>query len=88
MDIETPVLAMDFYPSSKGQQQQLALACSDGSFKLASKQGRIEKNIVEAHATAVIGIKWSYDGSALATCGEDGMIKIWAKTGALRSSVV
>ena len=72
MDIETPVLAMDFYPASKGVQQQFALACSDGSFKIVSKMGRIEKNIVEAHQTAIIGIKWSYEGAALATCGEDG----------------
>jgi intraflagellar transport protein 80 len=88
MDLETPVLAMDFYPSGKGAQQQFALACSDGSFKIVSKTGRVEKNIVEAHQTAIIGIKWSYEGAALATCGEDGQIKIWSKNGSHRSTLV
>lgn len=71
MDIETPVLAMDWYPSGKGSNEVLAVACSDGSFKLLSKAGRIEKSVAEAHATAIISIKWSYEGT-LATAGEDG----------------
>ena len=66
----------------------LALACSDGSFKLMSKAGRIEKNITEAHQTAIIAIRWSWEGAALATAGEDGFIKIWSKNGMLRSTVV
>lgn len=87
MDIDTPVLAMDWYPSGKGSQEVLAVACSDGSFKLVSKAGRVEKSVAEAHATAIIGIKWSYEGT-LATAGEDGQIKTWSRGGMLRSSVV
>ena len=49
MDIEQPVLAMDWYPSGKGTNEILAMACSDGSFKLVSKAGRIEKSVAEAH---------------------------------------
>ena len=48
MDIDTPVLAMDWLPG-KGASEILALACSDGSFKLVSKAGRVEKNVSEAH---------------------------------------
>lgn len=47
------------------------MACSDGSFKFVSKTGRVDKNIPEAHMTAIISIKWSYEGT-LATAGEDG----------------
>ena len=79
---------MDWLPSGKGANEVVALACSDGSFKLVSKAGRIEKNISEAHASAIISIKWSYEGAALATSGEDGQIKIWSRTGMLRSAVV
>jgi intraflagellar transport protein 80 len=76
MDFETPVLAMDWLPTTKGSQEVLALACSDGSFKLVSKAGRVEKNVAEAHQTAIISIKWNYEGSALCTSGEDGQIKV------------
>ena len=86
LDIDTPVLSMDWLPG-KGNQETLAVACSDGSFKLVSKTGRVEKTVAEAHATAIIAIKWSYEGT-LATAGEDGQVKTWSKTGMLRAQVV
>ena len=88
MEIDQPVVDMDWLPSGKGANEVVALACSDGSFKLVSKAGRVEKSISEAHASAIISIKWSYEGAALATAGEDGQIKIWSRTGMLRSAVV
>ena len=66
----------------------MALACADGSFKLVSKAGRVEKNVSDAHNGAIICIRWSYEGAALATAGEDGQIKIWSKGGMLRSALV
>ena len=32
-------------------------------------------------------MKWSSDGAGLATCGEDGSVKIWSKNGELRSKI-
>jgi intraflagellar transport protein 80 len=87
MDIETPVLDMHWYPSGKGTNEVLAVACSDGSYKLVSKAGRIEKSVAEAHNGAIISIKWSYEGT-LATAGEDGQVKTWSRGGMLRASVV
>jgi intraflagellar transport protein 80 len=72
MDIDVPVLDLDWFPTGKGANEVLALACSDGSFKLISKAGRVEKSVAEAHASAIIAIKWNYEGAALATAGEDG----------------
>ena len=72
MDIDVPVMDMDWLPSGKGPNEIAALACSDGSFKLVTKAGRIEKSIPDAHASAIISIKWSNDGAAIATSGEDG----------------
>ncbi len=86
--LEVSVIDMDWLPSGKGANEVVALACSDGSFRLVSKAGRIEKSISEAHASAIISIKWSYDGAALATAGEDGQIKLWSRSGMLRSAVV
>jgi intraflagellar transport protein 80 len=79
---------MDWMPTGKGASEVLALACSDGSFKLMSKAGRVEKSVAEAHTGAIISIKWSYEGAALATTGEDGQIKIWSRGGMLRSALV
>ncbi|TMS07418.1 Intraflagellar transport protein 80-like protein [Larimichthys crocea] len=55
-------------------------------FHLVSKIGRIEKS-VEAHKGAVLAGRWNYDGTALITAGEDGQIKIWSKSGMLRSTL-
>ena len=49
MDIDVPVMDMDWLPSGKGAAEVVALACSDGSFKLISKAGRVEKSVAEAH---------------------------------------
>ncbi|XP_018588159.2 intraflagellar transport protein 80 homolog isoform X1 [Scleropages formosus] len=73
-----------------GKKQSLAeifvLTSSDGKFHLASKTGRIEKS-VEAHRGAVLAGRWNYDGTSLITAGEDGQIKIWSKSGMLRSTL-
>lgn len=81
MDIDVPVVDMDWFPTGKGANELLALGCSDGSFKLVTKAGRVEKNVPEAHNGAIISIRWSYEGAALATTGEDGQIKIWSRSG-------
>ena len=57
-----------------------------GKFLLISKSGRVEKS-VEAHKGAVLSGRWSYDGSALLTAGEDGQVKIWSRSGMLRSTL-
>ena len=32
-------------------------------------------------------MRWNNDGSALATAGEDGSVKIWSRSGNLRSAI-
>mmetsp|Transcript_12473 Transcript_12473/g.33372 ORF Transcript_12473/g.33372 Transcript_12473/m.33372 type:complete len:742 (-) Transcript_12473:178-2403(-) len=81
---------MHWFPSvnkaAAGQSDTFAVACSDGSFKIVSKTGRLEKS-VDAHRGAVICLKWNYEGTALATGGEDGSVKIWSRSGMLRSTL-
>ena len=43
MDIDAQVITMDWFPVAKGSQEVLAVGCADGSLKLLSKTGRIEK---------------------------------------------
>ncbi|XP_054167279.1 intraflagellar transport protein 80 homolog [Oppia nitens] len=77
------------------QQQQLqqqkvsdviVIGASDGKYHFVGRTGRLEKS-VEAHNGAVLTVKWSNDGSALATSGEDGLVKVWSKSGMLRSTL-
>uniref|UniRef100_A0A8C4PYQ4 Intraflagellar transport 80 homolog (Chlamydomonas) n=1 Tax=Eptatretus burgeri TaxID=7764 RepID=A0A8C4PYQ4_EPTBU len=63
-----------------------ALSTTDGKYHLVSRSGHIEKS-VDAHRGAALCVCWSYDGTALATVGEDGLIKIWSRTGMLRSTL-
>lgn len=49
------------------------------------KSGRVER-IVEAHKGAVLVILWNHDGASLLTAGEDGLLKIWTRSGVLRST--
>ncbi|XP_071638493.1 uncharacterized protein Oseg5 isoform X2 [Temnothorax longispinosus] len=58
-----------------------------GKYHLVNKNGRIEKSI-DAHKGATTVGRWSSDGSALLTAGEDGLIKIWSRSGMLRSTLV
>ena len=51
-----------------------------------SKNGKTEKS-VEAHNGACICCKWSFDGTMLVTGGEDGQVKLWSKSGNLRSTL-
>ena len=67
--------------------ESLACAIAQGSFKLVSRQGRVDKTVASAHEGACIGVRWNLDGTALATCGEDGKVKLWSKTGMLRSTL-
>jgi intraflagellar transport protein 80 len=55
--------------------------------RFLTRSGREEKKI-NAHEGAVLLVKWSHDGSALLTTGEDGDVKTWSKNGNLRSCLV
>ena len=66
----------------------VAVGYVDGSFKLFSKGGKLDKSVNDAHKKSVIAVKWSYDGTALATSSQDGSLKIWSKNGSLRTNLI
>ena len=74
-------------PSAQGRKEAevFVLGCTDGSFKLISKAGRVEKVVSDAHKGAVTTLRWSNDGSSLATSGEDGQVKSWSRNGMFRA---
>ncbi|XP_014740018.1 PREDICTED: intraflagellar transport protein 80 homolog [Sturnus vulgaris] len=84
-------LDLHWFPRGIGGKKQsqaeiFVLTSSDGKFHLISKLGRVEKS-VEAHCGAVLAGRWNYEGTALVTAGEDGQVKIWSKSGMLRSTL-
>ena len=66
----------------------VAVADASGGVRILQKSGRVEKEWDNAHTGATVALKWSPDGSALATCGEDGAVKVWSRSGMLRSTLV
>lgn len=82
---------MQWFPkansSKKGNASDVfALSSTDGKLLLITRNGRIEKT-VDAHMGAVLATRWNYAGTDLITSGEDGLVKIWSRSGMLRSSL-
>lgn len=73
---------------SNSSSDALLISSSDGRFIILNKNARVERSIA-AHATVPITAgRWSPDGAGLLTAAEDGVIKIWSRSGMLRSAVV
>ena len=89
-DLEANPTDIVWYPQSKkGDQGKdlFVVSCADGRFRVISAvTGRVEK-CVDAHKGAVTCLAWNGEGSALATGGEDGLVKIWSQSGMLRSTL-
>ncbi len=69
------------------QQTELYLVTSaEGRLQLVGKSSRMEKS-VEAHRGACLSGRWSHEGAGIATGGEDGAVKIWSRSGMLRSTL-
>lgn len=84
---------MHWFPKSAGGGRKagvpdvFVMASNDGKIFIMSKNGKIEKS-VEAHNGTCICCRWSYDGTMIVTGGEDGQVKLWSKSGMLRSALV
>jgi len=73
--------------SKKGNASDVfALSSTDGKLLLITRTGRVEKS-VDAHLGAVLATRWSYTGNDLVTAGEDGVVKMWSRSGMLRSTL-
>lgn len=70
----------------KSGSDVFVLCTTDGKFMLIGRTGRVEKS-VDAHRGAVLSARWSYSGTDLLTAGEDGGVKIWSRSGMLRSTL-
>ena len=85
------ITSMSWLPSPGANSTDLiAAAGSDGTLSLMRNVtggggGPIERRVVvRAHSGATTCAVWNSDGSSLATCGEDGEVKVWSRNGNLR----
>ncbi|RHY78327.1 hypothetical protein DYB30_008395, partial [Aphanomyces astaci] len=86
--VDTFVTSVDWVPSvGKQSADMFVIACTDGTFRIMSKNGREEKKVQASDAGAIISLKWNYDGTALVTAGEDGSVKVYSRSGNLRSTL-
>jgi intraflagellar transport protein 80 len=88
VQMDTYVTSLHWQPSSQNMVADIFVAaCTDGCFYLVNRSGRIEKK-VSAHRGAIVCARWSYDGSAIVTGGEDGAVKTFSRTGQLRATIM
>ncbi|TPX69276.1 hypothetical protein SpCBS45565_g02595 [Spizellomyces sp. 'palustris'] len=90
--VDVYITEMHWFPVPPGKGGQtaaevFAAGATDGKYYLCTKAGRVEK-VVEAHKGALLCLRWNNEGSALMTAGEDGNVKIWSRSGMLRSVLV
>mmetsp|Transcript_12103 Transcript_12103/g.27941 ORF Transcript_12103/g.27941 Transcript_12103/m.27941 type:complete len:770 (-) Transcript_12103:166-2475(-) len=80
---------MHWFPvrNTRSVSDVFVVSCTDGSFLLMTKSGRLEKKVDAHRVGAVISIRWNHEGTAIATAGEDGVVKIWSRSGMLRSTL-
>lgn len=55
--LDIPANDISWQPATRGSSETLAIACTDGSFKIINKSGRVEKHVTDAHKGAVISLK-------------------------------
>eukprot|EP00892_Ulva_mutabilis_P006133 jgi/Ulvmu1/3892/UM018_0113.1 len=74
-------------PARESVTHSLAAACTDGCLRLLTPSGKVEKCATLAHTGAVIRVCWNHSGTALASGGEDGVVKTWSATGMIRATI-
>lgn len=79
---------MDCFSSTKGESDQIVVGLVSGDLMIISRFGKIDKHISEAHKGSVTAVKWSKDGQTISSVGEDGAVKIWSRSGMLRTELM
>ena len=85
--LEGEATTFDATFQTKGQNELLVVGYANGEMKIINKFGKVEKAF-EAHKGAVTCVKWSHDGQTIASCGEEGTVKIYSKNGQLRTELL
>lgn len=66
----------------------LLITSTDGRYIILNKNVRVERNVLAHSDRTITSGRWSPDGAGIMTAAEDGTIKVWSRSGMLRSTVV
>eukprot|EP00792_Barthelona_sp_PAP020_P005994 TRINITY_DN2873_c0_g6_i1.p1 TRINITY_DN2873_c0_g6~~TRINITY_DN2873_c0_g6_i1.p1 ORF type:complete len:752 (-),score=186.52 TRINITY_DN2873_c0_g6_i1:76-2112(-) len=79
------------YCNFRGGEDRVVCGCSDGSIHFFSLDVETDAQKVrvvkKTHRGAVLSVRWSEEGTAVCSVGEDGVVKIWSKNGDPRSTI-
>jgi len=76
-----------FKPVGKQPADTFAASCCDGTIRFISGAGREEKRVQAAKHGAVISLRGNQDGQSFVSASEDGSVKVWSRSGNLRSTL-
>ena len=81
------ITAFDLILSQKQNIETVIVGTENGTLQLLTRSGSVQKQIKEAHKGSILLIKISSDFQTIATAGEDCSVKLWSRSGMLRSEI-
>lgn len=84
---EDPITVFDAATGPKNTVDCIAVGTESGALEILNKSGSILKTVKDAHNGSIVSIRFSHDSQTIATAGEDSAVKLWSKTGMLRSEL-
>ncbi|KAF4754911.1 Intraflagellar transport protein 80 [Perkinsus olseni] len=74
--------------TAHGGDEAVVVGCSDGTIRfINSTSGKEERRAQQTHKGSVTHLRWDHGGQLLCSCGEDGSVKVWSRTGMIRSQL-
>lgn len=84
---QTPSTSFDVARSQKNGPSIIAVGNEKGEISIIQASGSSVKEIKDAHTGSVIQLRFSPDGQTLASSSDDCLVKLWSKTGILRTKL-
>lgn len=81
------ITAFDICPGNKSSLQLIVVGYESGAIEFLNFSGISQKKMKEAHKGSVIRVAFSPDGQTILTSSEDCSIKLWSRSGMLRSEI-
>lgn len=81
------ITSFDIVQIGKNSFDLMALGTENGQLDILNKTGSVQKSIKDAHKGSIVTVQFSYDSQTIVSSGEDNMIKLWSRSGMLRSEL-